>query len=102
MTEEVDVSVAAVQIGSPAILKTRRLGYDGKGQALVGGDGDTAAAWKELGEVPAILEGFIEFEREISVIAARGRDPPYLVRCTRVPTVSPCRMRIRLPALVMS
>jgi len=41
---------------------------------LVKGDSDAAAAWKELGEVPAILEDFIEFEREISVIAARGRD----------------------------
>ena len=71
---EVDVSVAVVQIEPPAVLKTRRLGYDGKGQVVVRGDGDAAAAWKELGEVPAILEGFIEFEREISVIAARGRD----------------------------
>ena len=71
---EVDVSVAVVQIEPPAVLKTRRLGYDGKGQVLVRGDSDAAAAWKELGEVPAILEDFIEFEREISVIAARGRD----------------------------
>jgi 5-(carboxyamino)imidazole ribonucleotide synthase len=71
---EVDVSVAVVQIEPPAVLKTRRLGYDGKGQVIVREEGDAAAAWKELGEVPAILEGFIEFEREISVIAARGRD----------------------------
>ena len=75
---EVDISVAAVQIAPPAVLKTRRLGYDGKGQALVTGDSDVAAAWKELGEVPAILEGFIEFEREISVVAARGRDGSYV------------------------
>jgi 5-(carboxyamino)imidazole ribonucleotide synthase len=75
---EVDVSVAAVQIGPPAVLKTRRLGYDGKGQVVVTRDGDAAAAWKELGEVPAILERFIEFEREISVIAARGRDGSFI------------------------
>jgi len=71
---EVDVSVAVVQVDLPAVLKTRRLGYDGKGQALVRTEAETAAAWKELGEVPAILEGYVDFEREISVIAARGRD----------------------------
>jgi 5-(carboxyamino)imidazole ribonucleotide synthase len=75
---EVDISVAAVQIEPPAVLKTRRLGYDGKGQAIVRGEGDAAAAWKELGEVPAILEGFVEFEREISVVAARGRDASFV------------------------
>ena len=71
---DVDISVAAVQISCPAVLKTRRLGYDGKGQVMVPGGGDVNAAWRELKEVPAILEGFIEFEREISVVAARGRD----------------------------
>ncbi|HLL29198.1 MAG TPA: 5-(carboxyamino)imidazole ribonucleotide synthase [Xanthobacteraceae bacterium] len=71
---EVDIAVAIVQIPPPAVLKTRRLGYDGKGQAVVHSDSDTAASWKGLGEVPAILEGFIKFEREFSVVAARGRD----------------------------
>ena len=72
------------KIGRPAILKTRRLGYDGKGQttlksedATALGDAWTAAnekAWAEIGARPAILEGFIDFEREISIIGARGRD----------------------------
>jgi 5-(carboxyamino)imidazole ribonucleotide synthase len=58
----------------PAVLKTRRLGYDGKGQKMIGANDDPAAAWAALGEVPAILEGFIAFEREVSVVAARGRE----------------------------
>jgi len=56
------------------VLKTRRLGYDGKGQAKIAKGGDAAAAWRSLREVPCILEGFIDFEREVSVIAARSRD----------------------------
>src|SRR6266852_5266128 len=70
---EVDISVAVVQIESPAVLKTRRLGYDGKGQVIVRGDIDAAAAWKELGEVPAILEGFIDFECEMFVVEKDGK-----------------------------
>jgi 5-(carboxyamino)imidazole ribonucleotide synthase len=58
----------------PAVLKTRRLGYDGKGQKMIGAGDDPATAWAALGEVPAILEGFIAFEREVSVVAARGRE----------------------------
>ncbi|MGP0095245.1 MAG: 5-(carboxyamino)imidazole ribonucleotide synthase [Xanthobacteraceae bacterium] len=58
----------------PAVLKTRRLGYDGKGQKMIGANDDPAAAWAALGEVPAILEGFIAFEREVSVVAARGQE----------------------------
>ena len=59
-------------IGRPAILKTRRFGYDGKGQVVVGADMELGAAWRALGARPAILEGFVAFEREISVIAARS------------------------------
>ncbi|PYE88649.1 5-(carboxyamino)imidazole ribonucleotide synthase [Phyllobacterium leguminum] len=63
-------------IGGPAILKTRRLGYDGKGQVRLKGDGsdDLAAALDAIGNTPAILEGFVAFEREVSVIAARDRE----------------------------
>ena len=75
---DVDISVAAVQIPAPAIMKTRRLGYDGKGQSIVKKGGDPRAAWTEIKEVPAILEGFIEFERELSVVAARGRDGTFV------------------------
>lgn len=63
--------------GFDGILKTRRLGYDGKGQARIrpGMNRDALeTAWKEIGAVPAILEGFVPFEAEMSVIAARGRD----------------------------
>jgi 5-(carboxyamino)imidazole ribonucleotide synthase len=69
---------AIAQIGAPAILKTCRLGYDGKGQVKVDAGSDLAAAWAESGAGPttggAILEGFVAFEREISVIVARGVD----------------------------
>jgi 5-(carboxyamino)imidazole ribonucleotide synthase len=56
------------------VLKTRRLGYDGKGQARIGKADDPAAAWRKLKHEPSILEGFVAFEREVSVVAARSRD----------------------------
>ena len=62
----------AATVGFPAILKTARFGYDGKGQVRVNAVDDLAAAWAEIGQVPAVLEGFIDFEREISVIVARA------------------------------
>ncbi|MCI1730692.1 MAG: 5-(carboxyamino)imidazole ribonucleotide synthase [Chiayiivirga sp.] len=65
-------------IGAPAILKTRRLGYDGKGQFRIRTRADADAAWGALGaqaeHVGLILEGFVSFERELSVVAVRGRD----------------------------
>ena len=69
---EEDLHRAAQELGYPAVLKTRRFGYDGKGQALLSGDEDIAAAWKRLGAHPLILEEFISFDREFSVIAARS------------------------------
>ncbi len=68
------LALAVAQIGLPAILKTRRLGYDGRGQALLRTPSDVAGAWTATDGAPAILEGFVDFEREISVIAARGLD----------------------------
>ena len=65
---------AVKAIGLPAVLKTRQLGYDGKGQAKIAKGGDAIAAWRSVKNAPAILEGFIDFEREVSVVAARGRD----------------------------
>ncbi|MHA6345570.1 5-(carboxyamino)imidazole ribonucleotide synthase [Roseivivax sp. CAU 1761] len=65
---------ALARIGTPAILKTRRFGYDGKGQARITEAGGAEAALAELDGAPAILEGFVRFEREVSVIAARGAD----------------------------
>ena len=71
-----DAAVAA--IGTPCILKTRRLGYDGKGQFRIKSPADVDAAWAALGEQAArvglILEGFVPFERELSVVAVRARD----------------------------
>jgi 5-(carboxyamino)imidazole ribonucleotide synthase len=65
---------AAEAVGLPAVLKTRRSGYDGKGQARVAGEGDLADAWRALGERPAILESFIDFDKEVSVLLARDLD----------------------------
>ncbi|HET6574356.1 MAG TPA: 5-(carboxyamino)imidazole ribonucleotide synthase [Fimbriiglobus sp.] len=61
------------EIGLPAVLKTRRFGYDGKGQAVIRTRQDAESAWNRLGGRPLILEGFVPFERELSVIAVRGR-----------------------------
>ncbi|MCC6303732.1 MAG: 5-(carboxyamino)imidazole ribonucleotide synthase [Rhodobacteraceae bacterium] len=67
-----DLGEAIAATGLPAILKTRRLGYDGKGQARIDAEGEATAALAAIGGGPAILEGFVAFEREASVIAARG------------------------------
>lgn len=69
-----DAQAAATALGRPAVLKTRRLGYDGKGQRMIGPNDEAAAAFAALGGVPCILEGFVRFEREVSVVAARGTD----------------------------
>ena len=69
-----DLESAVAKIGTPAILKTRRMGYDGKGQARIADKGGCAAAYQAIGGQPAILEGFVSFAREISVLAARGMD----------------------------
>jgi 5-(carboxyamino)imidazole ribonucleotide synthase len=61
------------EIGLPAVLKTRRLGYDGKGQAMLRSASDADAAWQRLGSQPLILESFVAFERELSIIAVRSR-----------------------------
>ncbi|WP_421726357.1 5-(carboxyamino)imidazole ribonucleotide synthase [Bauldia sp.] len=74
VADQADIYSALARTGRPALLKTRRLGYDGKGQALVRAGDDPVAAWRTIGEKPAILEAFVPFEREISVILARGRD----------------------------
>lgn len=69
---------AVARIGTPCILKTRRLGYDGKGQFRLRGADDVDAAWAALGaqapKVGLILEGFVAFERELSVVACRTRE----------------------------
>lgn len=73
-----DLERAVGAVGVPAILKTRRLGYDGKGQFRIRGRDDLDTAWAALGaqadRVGLILEAFVPFEREVSVVAVRGRD----------------------------
>jgi 5-(carboxyamino)imidazole ribonucleotide synthase len=69
-----DLTAAIVRIGTPAILKTARLGYDGKGQVRIMSPGDAPDAWRAMQGAPAVLEGFVAFSHEISVIAARGQD----------------------------
>jgi 5-(carboxyamino)imidazole ribonucleotide synthase len=64
---------AIARIGLPAVLKTRRLGYDGKGQMVLRTPEDMEPAWNALGSAPLILEGFVTFERELSVLAVRNR-----------------------------
>ncbi len=68
------LKAAIERIGRPAILKTRRFGYDGKGHAAIKNGTDPAAAWRKVGGQPCILEAFVPFEREISVVAARDHD----------------------------
>ena len=65
---------AVLRIELPAVLKTRQLGYDGKGQWLLRSLGDIEPAWQALGSVPLLLEGFVPFQREVSVVAVRSRD----------------------------
>ncbi|MEO5866877.1 MAG: 5-(carboxyamino)imidazole ribonucleotide synthase [Sphingomonas sp.] len=69
-----DLHEALGEIGVPAILKTLRLGYDGKGQVRIGAVGDADAAWDAIGGRPAIIEGFVPFSHEFSIILARGAD----------------------------
>jgi 5-(carboxyamino)imidazole ribonucleotide synthase len=69
-----DMTAAVAKIGTPAILKTTRLGYDGKGQARLKSPEDAEAAFASMSGAPSVLEGFIDFTHEVSVIAARGLD----------------------------
>jgi 5-(carboxyamino)imidazole ribonucleotide synthase len=69
-----ELEAALAKIGRPAVLKTNRFGYDGKGQAKIGLADDAQAAWNSLKTDDAILEGYVDFVREISVVLARGQD----------------------------
>jgi 5-(carboxyamino)imidazole ribonucleotide synthase len=69
---ELDAALAA--IGTPAVLKTRRFGYDGKGQARLRSPADADVAWDAIGGQPAILEAMVAFDHEFSILLARGRD----------------------------
>jgi 5-(carboxyamino)imidazole ribonucleotide synthase len=71
---QADLDAAVARIGLPAVLKTRTLGYDGKGQKVLRMPADVTGAFAELGGVPCILEGFVPFSGEVSLIAVRARD----------------------------
>ena len=68
--ESLDLAVAS--IGLPGVLKTRRMGYDGKGQLVLRSAADVKGAYEKLGSVPCILEGFVRFERELSLVKVRA------------------------------
>lgn len=70
--EELEVAVS--ELGCPAVLKTAGWGYDGKGQIKIHSASEVASAWQQLGSSEAILEGFVDFQLEVSVVAARGLD----------------------------
>lgn len=72
-----DLSQAVADLGCPSILKTAGFGYDGKGQVRVTSPDQAEAAWTSIGRVPSVLEAFIEFEKEVSVVAARAADGSY-------------------------
>ena len=65
-------AASAAKLGWPAILKTRRMGYDGRGQRVVDSPAALAAAWRELGSAPSICEAFVKFDREVSLIGVQG------------------------------
>lgn len=103
---ELDNAVAL--IGTPSILKARRAGYDGKGQARIEPGSDPAAAWKKIGGVPATLEELVPFAREISVVLARAVDGDvrvypvaenvhhrHVLHTTRAPAPMPSEQRER-------
>jgi len=69
-----DLDAAIARIGTPAVLKSAEFGYDGKGQRRIDSAADAPSAWRELGERECVLEGWVDFERECSILAARGLD----------------------------
>jgi len=68
------LEAALTEIGTPAVLKTRRFGYDGKGQARITGPSGAAEAWEAVRGAPSILEAFVHFEAEFSILLCRGQD----------------------------
>jgi 5-(carboxyamino)imidazole ribonucleotide synthase len=74
ITDAASLEAALDTIGAPSILKTRRFGYDGKGQARIMSRDGAAQALADMQGAPAILEGFVDFSHEVSVIAARSAD----------------------------
>ena len=74
-----DVNAAVAELGLPIVLKTRRYGYDGKGQAWIRSEADVASAWNAIGQEPAVAEAGVDFSAEFSVIVARWADGRHTV-----------------------
>lgn len=74
VTSQAELQEAITQIGTPSILKTQTLGYDGKGQIRISDGDDLTQIWARMNNTPCVLEGFIAFSHEVSVIGARGAD----------------------------
>jgi 5-(carboxyamino)imidazole ribonucleotide synthase len=74
VSSQEELAEAMDVIGFPSILKTRRLGYDGKGQIRLASPDEAADAWRVVGEVPSILEAHVPFHRELSILGVRARD----------------------------
>lgn len=70
---EADLLEAVASVGLPAVLKTRTMGYDGKGQKVLRNEADVAGSYSELGSVPLIMEGFVDFDHEVSMVAVRSQ-----------------------------
>ncbi|WP_121630637.1 5-(carboxyamino)imidazole ribonucleotide synthase [Tropicibacter alexandrii] len=106
VTDAQTMAQAVAQIGTPSILKTRRFGYDGKGQVRLKSPDEAEAAWADMNDAPSVLEGFVNFSLEISVIAARSQDGQVsafdpgenvhedgILRTTTVPAKLPARFQ---------
>lgn len=106
ITDAASLEAAIAAIGTPAILKTRRFGYDGKGQSRLKSPEDAATALADMAGAPSVLEGFVDFSIEISIIAARNPqgeiacyDPGQnvhrdgILHTTTVPATLPARLR---------
>jgi 5-(carboxyamino)imidazole ribonucleotide synthase len=78
VTSQADLETALTKIGVPAVLKTAAFGYDGKGQVRINHVSQTADAWSTLGGQPSVLEAFVTFQHELSVVAARGVDGSFV------------------------
>ncbi len=82
VSTEAELDLALATVGPHGVLKTRTLGYDGKGQRVVRAAAELAPAWDALGRAPSIYEAFVPFDREVSVVATRGLDGATVVHPT--------------------
>lgn len=107
ITSLADLEKAVKTIGTPAVLKTRRFGYDGKGQVIIRDISQCSSAYEQIERAPAILEGFVKFDREISVIGARSAngdmkcyDPGENIHANHIlkTTIAPARIAPELAA----